>query len=205
MLCFCRTTRVSCEHTYVPSLSRPPAPHPLPPRRHGASGWAPRAVQQLTAASHWRFYTGGGTCQGCSLDLSHSLLPCCVHKTLLLSYRLSSWFGGVHGWVLSPPTRKTDRHTSPHWFSNWRDPCQSLSPCRCSVAQSCPTLHDPMDCSLPRSSVHGISQARVLEWAAVSFSGVCSWPRDWTWVSRTGRWILYYWATKEAPLSPRCN
>ena len=90
MLCFCRTTRVSCEHTYVPSLSRPPAPHPLPPRRHGASGWAPRAVQQLTAASHWRFYTGGGTCQGCSLDLSHSLLPCCVHKTLLRSYRLSS-------------------------------------------------------------------------------------------------------------------
>ena len=36
------------------------------------------------------------------------------------------------------------------------------------VAQSCPTLSDPMDCSLPGSSVHGIFQARVLEWAAVS-------------------------------------
>ena len=34
------------------------------------------------------------------------------------------------------------------------------------VAQSCPTLHDPMDCSLPGFSVHGISQARVLEWGA---------------------------------------
>ena len=38
------------------------------------------------------------------------------------------------------------------------------------VAQSCPTLHDPMDCSLPGSSVHGIFQARVLEWGAVAFS-----------------------------------
>ena len=38
------------------------------------------------------------------------------------------------------------------------------------VAQSCPTLSDPMDCSLPGSSVHGISQARVLEWVAVAFS-----------------------------------
>ena len=37
------------------------------------------------------------------------------------------------------------------------------------VAQSCPTLHDPMDCSLPGSSVHGICQARVLEWVAIAF------------------------------------
>ena len=39
-----------------------------------------------------------------------------------------------------------------------------------SVAQSCPTLRDPMDCSLPGSSVHGIFQARVLEWGAIAFS-----------------------------------
>ena len=38
------------------------------------------------------------------------------------------------------------------------------------VAQSCLTLHDPLDCSLPGSSVHGIFQARVLEWAAIAFS-----------------------------------
>ena len=43
------------------------------------------------------------------------------------------------------------------------------------VAQSCPT-HDPMDCSLPRSSVHGVLQARTVEWAAISFSS--SQPRD---------------------------
>ena len=43
------------------------------------------------------------------------------------------------------------------------------------VAQSCPTLCDPMDCSLPRSSVHGIFQARVLEWGAIAilFPNLC--------------------------------
>ena len=40
------------------------------------------------------------------------------------------------------------------------------------VAQSCPTLCDPMDCSLPGSSIHGIFQARVLEWGAIAFSGI---------------------------------
>ena len=42
------------------------------------------------------------------------------------------------------------------------------------VAQSCPTLSDPMDCSLRGSSVHGIFQARVLEWGAIAFSSTVS-------------------------------
>ena len=49
--------------------------------------------------------------------------------------------------------------------------------------QSCPTLCDPMDCSLPGSSVHGIFQARTLEWVSISFSGGSSQPRDRTQVS----------------------
>ena len=40
------------------------------------------------------------------------------------------------------------------------------------VAQSCLTLRDPMDCSIPGSSIHGIFQARVLEWGAIAFSGI---------------------------------
>ena len=51
------------------------------------------------------------------------------------------------------------------------------------VTQSCPTLWDPMDCSLPGSSVHGIFQAIVLEWMAMSFSRGSSQPRDRTRVS----------------------
>ena len=49
----------------------------------------------------------------------------------------------------------------------------------CSDAKFCLTPGNPMDCSLTGSSVHGISQARILEWVAHSFSRRCSWPRDW--------------------------
>ena len=47
--------------------------------------------------------------------------------------------------------------------------------CSCSVAKSCPTHCDPLGCSLPGSSVHGISQAGILEWVAISFSRGSSW------------------------------
>ena len=77
----------------------------------------------------------------------------------------------------------------------------------CSAAaaeslQSCPTLCDPMNCSLSGSSVHGILQARILEWVAISCSRGSSWSRDQTClscISYTGRWILYHCATREAP------
>ena len=51
------------------------------------------------------------------------------------------------------------------------------------VAKSSRTLHDPMDCSLPGCSVHGISQARIVEWVAIFFSRESSWPRNQTHVS----------------------
>ena len=51
------------------------------------------------------------------------------------------------------------------------------------VSQSCPTLCDPVDCRLPGSSIHGIFQARILEWVAISFSRGSSQPRDRTEVS----------------------
>ena len=65
------------------------------------------------------------------------------------------------------------------------------------VTQSCPTLCDPMDCSPPGSSVHGILQARILEWVAMSFSRGSSQPRDWTWVSCTAGRFFTIWATRE--------
>ena len=60
--------------------------------------------------------------------------------------------------------------------------CHFLLQCRkvkseSEVAQSCLTLTDPMDCSLPGSSIHGIFQARVLEWGAIAFS--VPWRREW--------------------------
>ena len=52
------------------------------------------------------------------------------------------------------------------------------------VAQSCLTLCDSMDCILPSSSVHGILQARILEWVAISFSRGSSQPKDQIQISR---------------------
>ena len=71
----------------------------------------------------------------------------------------------------------------------------------CRVAKSCPTLCNPVDCCMPGSSVHGISQARILVWVAISFFRGSSQIRDQTWVSCDsciGRWILYHWANWEA-------
>ena len=65
------------------------------------------------------------------------------------------------------------------------------------VAQSCP-LCDAMDCSLPGSFVHGILQARILEWVAVPLSTGSSRPRDWTWVSHPVSRFFTSWATREA-------
>ena len=76
--------------------------------------------------------------------------------------------------------------------------------CMCLCPQSCLTLCDPMDYSLPGSSVHGISQARRLEWVAISSSRGSSWPRDWnhvSCVSCTGRRILYQLSHGGSPLS----
>ena len=68
-----------------------------------------------------------------------------------------------------------------------------------SVAQSCPTLWDPMDCSLPGSSFHRILQTRVLEWVAISFSRGSSQPRDRTPVSGIPGRLFNLWANREAP------
>ena len=70
------------------------------------------------------------------------------------------------------------------------------------VDQSCLTLCDPMDCSLPGSSVHEIFQVRILEWVVISFSRGSSQPRDQTHVpfaSCIGRDILYRCVTWKAP------
>ena len=69
--------------------------------------------------------------------------------------------------------------------------------CVCTKSlQSCPNLCDPMDCSLPGASAHGISQARILEWVAISRGS--SQPRDRTCVFYIGRQVLYQWATRKA-------
>ena len=73
-------------------------------------------------------------------------------------------------------------------------PCEWVS----EVIQSCLTLCDPVDCSLPGSSIHGILQARILEWISISFSSRSFGPRDRTWVSCIIGRCFTVWATREA-------
>ena len=70
----------------------------------------------------------------------------------------------------------------------------------CSVAQPCSILCSPMDCSSPGSSVHGIFQARVLEWIAIPFSRVSSWPRDRIQVSHIAGRFFTVWPPKKPKL-----
>ena len=68
----------------------------------------------------------------------------------------------------------------------------------CLIVKSCPTLCDPMICGPPGSSVHGISQASILEWVAISFCKGSFQPRDQIRVPCIGRQIFYCWVTREA-------
>ena len=89
------------------------------------------------------------------------------------------------------------------WSLAWRILSILLLVCEMSaIVFSCVQLFSyPMDCSSPGSSVHGILQARILEWVAIFFLWGSSPPRDQTHVSCVpclGRQILYHWATREA-------
>src|SRR5574337_139942 len=96
-----------------------------------------------------------------------------------LCYAVPSHFSRIR--LVRPHGRQPTRPRSP-WGSPGKNTgvgCHVLLQCmkvKCEseVAQSCPTLSDPMDCSLPGSWVHGIFQARVLEWGAIAFSHIYS-------------------------------
>ena len=95
----------------------------------------------------------------------------------------------------------------PDWFYNQEKKitrntasisvCFNGCNCVCSVPKSCLTLCNPMGYSLSGSSVHGISQARILEWVAISFSRGSSGLRTSTHISHICRQVLYHWYTRE--------
>ena len=102
--------------------------------------------------------------------------------------RLGNW---TTVWIAS----EASSLTWPICFPPYSIPIWNLA---CLVTQSCPTLWDPLDCSPPGASVHGILHARILEWVAISFSRGSSWPRDQTQVSCICRQVVYHWVTREA-------
>ena len=113
------------------------------------------------------------------------------------------WCATVHG-VAKNQTWLSDWTELKYWLKtkfNWLN----LKTCLvlfkdvyvCLVTQSCLTLCDPTDCSLPGSSVNGILQARILEWVAVPSSRGSSQPRDWTQVFHNAGRFSPRWATRE--------
>ena len=79
--------------------------------------------------------------------------------------------------------------------SRWRGTARAMVKWS-EVTQSCPTLCDPVDCSPPGSSVHGIHQARILKWVGISFSRGSSQPRDWIQVSHIAGRYFTLWDTR---------
>ena len=143
-----------------------------------------------------------------------------LYLTLCYSLDCSPSGSSVHG-ILQTRTLEWVARPSPGNFPNpgielkspassalqgdsWPLSHQSLSVTKhacfhAKLLQLCPTLCDPMDCSPPGSSVHGTSQARVLEWVAMPFSRRSFPPRDWTWVSYFADRFCTIWASMEAP------
>ena len=102
----------------------------------------------------------------------------------------------IHCNIINRPVQCTENGISSLWC-----PSQWCMCWWCLVAQSCPTLCDPIDCSPPSSSVHGILQARILEWVAMPSSRGSSEPRDWTQVSCVAGGFFTISATREVQIS----
>ena len=105
---------------------------------------------------------------------------------------------GGNQWFIFPQSNKRIRLMAVHQVPSLRAQAWiALKVKESEVAQLCQTLCNPMDCSLPGSTVHGIFQARLQEWVAISFSRRSSQPRDWTQVSRIVGRCFTVWATRE--------
>ena len=132
-------------------------------------------------------------------------------KKIPFSGVLATWWNCVQAIVVRQWTQWTqmDRSVQPNAIT--KKPAQqdgndvpSTSPmapwtqvCKCQSLQSCPVLCNPLDCSPPGSTVHGISQAGVLEWAAISSYRGSSQPRDQTGVSCISSRFFTIWVTRE--------
>ena len=94
-----------------------------------------------------------------------------------------------HHWIIEKAKEYQTKQLL-HWVHWTFDDVRVLN------AQSCLNPYDPMECSSPGSFVHGIFQARTLEWVAISFLMVSSQPRDWTRVSHITGWFFNVWAPR---------
>ena len=131
---------------------------------------------------------------------SHGIVAC--QAPLSMGFSRLEWvaicfsrgFSWSRDWTWVSRVSCIGRQILYHW-ATWEAPIRQVL-----VTELCPTLCNPMDCSPPGSSVHGILQARILEWVAISFSRGSSQPRNRTQVSCFTDRFFTLWATREAPI-----
>ena len=102
--------------------------------------------------------------------------------TTTLSWVTSSWFGhqSFHCLLVT----FADSETCFYWYVKDFEEFSTTLCVHAKSLQSCPTLYDPMDCSPPGSSIHGILQARILEWVAICLSKVLC--KLTSWICKNG-------------------
>ena len=125
--------------------------------------------------------------------MAHSFIELCKplrHNKAMMHER---------GWIISHASKVMLKilHARLQHYANQELPDVHKKESESEVSQSYPTLCDSMDCSLSHSSIHGIFQARVLEWVSISFSRGSSWPRDQTQISCIVGRCFTVWATRE--------
>ena len=171
----------------------------------GWSDWGPATVWYLECRSGLVQSIRGRTCPSSVLSQSTSWLPLSSAPT---SWSSSTIFSGTPVKCPLVTEELKDFSSTVSWqFTTSRECCYMWASRRhfvvnirrqcvraCWLLQSCPTVCEPVDCSPPGSSVHGILQARLLEWIAMPSSKGSSWPRDQThisYVSCIGRQALH--------------
>ena len=97
----------------------------------------------------------------------NAVLGCNLKNDRMISVRFQGKLFNITIIQIYAPTSNSEEAEDERFYEDLQDLLESES----EVVQSCPTLCDPVDCSLPDSSVHGILQARILDWVAISFSG----------------------------------
>ena len=149
--------------------------------------------------SGWFSSGGGKSVKGPITNMTRSVYPEQSLCKLLFRPACTSW--GLRQPLSASGWLKRS------WGDHRQGPCFPLTSCisfHCipslnCVSQSCLTLCNPMGCSPPGSSAHGILQARILEWVAMPFSRGSSRPRDWTQDSCPAGRFITVWATRGAP------
>ena len=153
---------------------------------------APRALLiVIAAACPLQLSTGTGPTSSESFRLTFSPKPAFSTLSSLVKSSFCLYAQFLWTWLSLRPSGP-QLHFCPY-------PLHPVPACCCCLASKlCPTLCNAVDCSLPGSSVHGIFQARILEWVAISFSMGISQPRNWTQVSCIADRCFTDWTTREA-------